>query len=267
MYEVEMYGTLFHWPDVWPIDVSIRLFDCIFTRLKQGDQGRNVSVKTELEAENESEAREVGSHVCRIESQIFAFSSDTLLTLDSTYVRVKEKASDKTTGSKTFTMDMIIAPPVTLTMIQLESALSIAQKTFKKENSDNIDLLKRAMNWYALAKIEKESKIDRFIKFWIALEVLTSNDDGKTEIRRVKNALIKVYPEIEAKIQQDGVIGSKMFNLRGEIFHEGKLSSGELKDPKLNIDTQLGQTEDILTDLLRSKLGLPLKDLSRKYFS
>jgi hypothetical protein len=267
MYEVEMYGTLFYWPDDWAIDKSIRLFDCTFTRLKRDDQGMNISVKSELEAENESEAKEVGSHACRIESQIFAFSSDTLLILDST-VRVKEKASDKMTGSLKCYFHAVLAPlPVTLTMIQLESALSKVHGTLDKENPDSIDLLKRAMNWYTLGKMEKENNTDRFIKFWIALEVLTSNDNGKTVIRRVKNALIKVYPEIEAKILQDGVIGDKMFNLRGKIFHEGKLSSGDLKDSKLNVATQLRQTEDILTDLLRFKLGLPSKALSREYFS
>jgi hypothetical protein len=136
----------------------------------------------------------------------------------------------------------------------------------KEENSDNIDLLKRAINWYTLGKMEKESNIDRFIKFWIALEVLVDNEEGN-DVQKVKNALKKMYPEIEAKIQQDGIIGSKIFSLRGKIFHEGKLSSGELQNPKLDIVIQLRQTEDILTDLLRFKLGLPSKTLSRKYFS
>lgn len=261
-YEVEMYGSLFNWPNDWTIDKSVKLIDCTFTRL---NQDKNVSVRTELKAENESDAKDVGSFICRTESEIFAFCSDTVLLLDSTFVRVKEKASDIGTGFKSFSMDMILAPSTSLTTIQLETSLSRVQETLKQKSRNELSAIERAIRWHALGEMEKESKIDRFIKFWIALEVLANTEKGN-DVQRVKNALKTVYPEIAGKIDASPIVGRYIYSVRKEIFHRGKLLSGELQGSALDVDTQLRQLEDILIDLLRHKLGLPPKSLAKRYF-
>jgi hypothetical protein len=261
IYEIEMHGSLFYWPDDWPLDKEIVCIECTFTRVSKD---KNVSIRTELEAENESKARETGLNRCRVESEIFAFSSDTMLILDSTNIRVKEKTSQLATGFASVSTNAIIAPHVDLTAEQLISALSIVQENFRK--SDSLVGLKRAIHWYTLAKLEKESKIDKFIKYWIALEVLTDKEKGN-DVQQVKNALKTAYPEIEGRIEQDGIIGRCIYALRKEIFHEGKRRSDELNDSQLDINVQLKQIEAILKDLLRYEMGLSRRDFAKQYFT
>lgn len=180
---------------------------------------RNISIKTEVRAKNESKAKDLGSQLCIAECQIFAFCSDALLILDSAFgFRVIEKASNK--AGVSMGCITVIMNSSALTTKQLESALFTTIKALK--DSDDLDYLNRAIHWRSLGKMEFGSKIDRFIKFWIALEVLVDNEDGN-DVQKVKNALKKVYPELKEKIQQDGIVGSKIFALREEIFHEGKL--------------------------------------------
>jgi hypothetical protein len=108
-YELEMRGQLLYWPDDWEVERSTRLIDCLFTRL---NQEKNISIRTEVMADNKMQARELGYHICLAESDIFAFCSDTLILLDLTWIGVKEKTSVEKTCFSKINANMIIAPQV-----------------------------------------------------------------------------------------------------------------------------------------------------------
>ena len=261
-FKIEMRGRIPYWPDDWAIGRCIEIAGCTFIR---ENQDLNLCIKTEVEANSDIEARELGYKICLTASNIFAFCYNNPVSLDETWMGVEEEISGMKTGFASYSIAAtIVKHDVTTAM--LESAISDVQRSLNAKTSEELDSLERAIRWQALGKKELKSKIDRFIKLWVALEVLVSKETGN-DVQKVKNALKALYPEIAKEIDQSEVVGRCIYALRKEIFHEGKLLPQELQDPKLNLSLQLRQLEDILNDLLRAELNLLSLNLSKKHFN
>ncbi len=238
----------------WPENKEVKLLDCSFTH---GNDPYEFFVKTEVAAENEDDARRLGCDKCEDAIDFFRFCTGEDVLTSSSQVTVRKKGSAYSTGNLSLNGGVLIASPNPLTSEQLEN-LSRAQIAIEEEqNEEKKEALKRAIHWHARGHLEMESKIDRFIKFWIGLEVLVEYEEGKNDVIKVKKCLKSLYPESD--MEKIGEVVGRIYGIRKEIVHHG------VRQPK-ELDDKLGQLENIFTDILRVRLALQPKFLAKCYF-
>jgi len=153
----------------WPEGEEVELLDCCF---KGGNSELDLIVQIEVEANDEQDAIELGLEKSEDGINLFQFCADLDVYSNSTQITVREKGSSVSTGVVTLSMGAFLASYEPL-HAQYLSNIKKAQITIGSEN-DLIrkESLVRAVHWYARGRREKDSKIDRFLMFWIALEIL-----------------------------------------------------------------------------------------------
>lgn len=249
-FKVKIPGHLYH---KWPSGEEITLADCCFT---SGNNDREFIVHTEIDAENKEQARRNGRKICLDAIHLLEFCIEEQVDLDERRVCVRRKESDITTGWLLLTTDAIIVEDSSLTTEQLEVVKDAQNALASEQNAEKKESLMRAIHWQALGRRETKSQIDRFIKFWIALEVLVEGKGNKL-VKKVKKSLTKLYPYCEEQKVRDTV--GRIYGIRGYIVHFGT------REPEF-LEEKLKQLEAILGDLLRLRLGLSFKAFAQQYF-
>jgi len=249
-FEVEVSGHLYR---KWPSGEEITLADCRFI---PSNSDREFIVQTEVEADNEEQARQAGLKTCLDAAHLLEFCIEEPVDLsESRGVQVREKGSAITTTSSFITLFGAGGVDAPLTKEQLE-AVAKAQGVIQAERDpEKRESLMRAIHWQARGRRETQSQIDRFIKFWIALEVLVEGR-GKKVVTKVKKPLIKLYPSCSEQKIAD-VVG-RIYGVRNHIVHLG------IREPQY-VAEKLRQLEDILEDLLRQRMGLDFKALAKQH--
>lgn len=262
-YSVILQGKLPAWPKNWAVGRKAKLIECIFEKIDYA-YDNNVSIMAVVESNDEEKATELGRQKCLAECNLFSLCYGYQIELDLIHIQVEDLSNSSMIYVSAGTVRSF-DPNEIMASKELEDGLSLVRKAINEKKSENLDILMRSIRWHALGEMELENKVDRFVKFWIALEVLVSKEQGNNDIKRIKNTLIAQFPENEKRIEENEVIG-RLYGLRKEIIHKGRLSSQELTEFTQDLDSQLRQLEDILHDLLKAELNLPRQDLSKKYF-
>lgn len=249
-FEVEMGGHLYR---KWPSGQEITLLGCRFV---PGNDDREFIVRAEVEADTEEVARKAGREQCRDATYLFEFCSGESVDLDESQDRVRKKGEEVTTGTISLLGDVVLVSDTSLTEEQL-AAVAKAESTIQAEQDDERkEVLKRAIHWQALGCRETQSQIDRFIKFWIALEILVEGR-GKKVVNKVTKELTGLYPHCSGEAIHH-VVGH-IYGVRCDIVHLG------MRKPEY-VKQRLDQLEDILGDLLKKRLGLGFKALAGRHF-
>lgn len=237
----------------WPEAEEVKLLGCWF---KGGNSELDLIVQIEVEAKNEEEAIQLGLEKSEDAINLFQFCADLDIYSNSTQVTVREKGTSVSTGIVTCGIGAFIASYDPLPK-QYLSNINKAQITIDSENDVvRKESLMRVAHWYARGRQEKESKIDRFLMFWIALEILVDGR-GKMVTRKVKDQLSQIYPN--RNVDKIAEVVGRIYGIRGDIVHQG------VRQPE-NLDEKLKQLEDIFSDLLTARLGLSPKYISESFF-
>jgi hypothetical protein len=251
IFKIEIPGEL--WRN-WPDDKEIKLLGCLF---KPGNDTRDFWAQTEIEAPNEEVARQLGYEMCLDATNLLEFCLGEEVSLSTTKYKVSESVANFGTGIAEVSCSastVLQIPPDEKQMEAIASAQQAIEREFEAEKKES---LIRAIHWYARGCQEKRTLIDRFIKFWIALEVLV-NGRGKKVTRKVKASLTLLYPS--ANKERIAEMVNSIYDTRGRIVHIG------IRQPQ-DLHIKLDQLENILSDLLRAKLTLPFKACSGKFFT
>jgi hypothetical protein len=251
IFEIQYSGEL---SCKWPNETEIRLLDCKFSK---GLGKFDFHIHTEVKANNSKEARQIGFPLCQDAVNLLEFCMDEPVHLKQGPVNIREKGSNVTTGLMPLLyVDIKAVRNDMPTKEQLE-AISKAQNTIESERDDEKkEALIRAIHWQARGRREKESKIDRFLYFWIALEVLVKGE-GEKVVGKIKDFLSEVYPDVNK--QKISEIVGRIYGVRADIVHFG------VRQPS-DLDVRVLQLEKIVADLLRKQLGLKFKALSEQVF-
>lgn len=248
-FEVSIPGTLYR---NWPAGEEIRLVGCVF---QPGDNARDFVVSTEVNAPDEDAARQIGRDQCVDATNLLAFCMDEQVNLEINQDHVRETEVAVSTGSISSSAGaalVVDAPPTTE---QIE-ALRQAHTTIDAEPDEvRKEALIRSIHWQARGRREVQSTLDRFINFWIALEVLVRGEGTKV-VPKVKEQMMVLYPEANEK-QVAEMIG-RIYGIRADIVHRG------ITEPQ-DFRTKLDQLEDITADLLRHRLGLSFKAFAARH--
>jgi hypothetical protein len=247
-FEVEMGGYLYC---KWPFGQEITLLGCRFVHGK-GD--REFIVRAEVEEDSEEAAWKAGREQCQNATYLFEFCTSEPVELDESQCHVRKKGEEITTGTKLIGLGADLVSNTPLTEEQLAAVAKVESIVQREQGDEEKKVLRRVIHWQALGRRETESRIDRFIKFWIALEILVG---GKDVVNKVKKELTVLYPHYSDKIIKD-VVGH-ICGVRGKILHRG------IREPE-NLEQRLNQLEDILGDVLRKRLGLDFKALAERHF-
>ncbi|MCX6670029.1 MAG: HEPN domain-containing protein, partial [Methanothrix sp.] len=135
-------------------------------------------------------------------------------------------------------------------------ALENVRSVLDQETTSEKESLIISIRWRARALRGHESEIDRFLRFWIALEVLVEGE-GQKLVDKVTLKLKGLYPRIdEQKIKR--IVGP-IYGMRGNIVHQG------IHCPQ-DLTQELIQLECIYDDLLKEKLGIEPNHSSNEHF-
>jgi hypothetical protein len=249
-FEVEMGGHLYC---KWPSGQEITLLGCRFVS-SNGD--REFTVRAEVEADTEEATRKAGREQCLDATYLFEFCTSEPVDLDESQDHVRKKGGEITTGTKSIGIGTDLVSNTPLTEEQLAAVAKTESTVQREQNTEGKEMLKRAIHWQALGRREIESQIDRFIKFWIALEILVEGK-GKYVVNKVTEELTALYPHCSDKRIRD-VLG-RIYGVRIAIVHYG------IREPE-NLEQRLNQLKDILGDVLRKRLGLGFKALAERHF-
>lgn len=248
-FKIEIPGYLYC---KWPSGKEIMLMGCCFT---PGNNDREFVVQTKINAENEEQARKNGRKICFDATHLLEFCIGESVYLDESRERIRKKGNDVTTGRKSFSLNAVLIKNSPLTAEQLEAVEKAHNALTSEKDAEKKESLLRAIHWQAIGRRETKSQIDRFIKFWIALEVLVEGK-GKDLVRKIEEPLLKLYPSCPEKKIKD-VVG-RIYGIRVKIVHYG------IREPE-SVEEKLKQLEAILGDLLRLRLGLNFKALAQQY--
>jgi len=249
-FEVEMGGHLYR---KWPSGQEITLLGC---RFAPGGNEREFVVRVEVEADTEEAARKAGREQCQNATYLFEFCTGESVDLDESRDRVKQKGEKVTTGMISGCAFATIVSNKPLNEQQLAAVVGAESIIQREQDDERKEVLKRAIYWQALGRRETQSQIDRFIKFWIALEILVEEGYSTVPLK-AKRGLTGLYPQCD-KERINNVVG-RIYDVRGKIVHHG------IREPE-NLKQRLNQLEDILGDLLRKRLGLDFKALAGRHF-
>ena len=251
IFEVKISGKLYrHWPN----EENFNLIDCHFA---DGNSIREFYINTEVEAIGKDDAKDHGLHKCLAAFRLFKFCIDEQVELDCSHIIVKEKGLSISTHTKTFKTNAILVKDEPLTAEQLEAIHKVETMFETEKDDEKKEILKCAIHWFELGKLETQSKIDRFIKFWIALEVLVEGRGSKV-VSKIETKLTPLYPNIFNNQKNSETLG-RMYGVRANIVHYG------LREPA-ELDKSLELLESIMFDLLREQFGFNSKYLAKKFF-
>jgi hypothetical protein len=252
IFEVKIPGELYR---NWLVDKELSFLNCLFT---QGSSARKFFVHAEVEAKDEKEARQLGRKMCQDATDLLEFCMSEQVDLSPRQEHIKEKGA---AGETAFVSIQVIpaakgdenAPP---TAEQLKT-IAKAQTTIEAEKDvEKKEALMRAIHWQARGRRDTESKIDRFVKFWIALEALVGFIGKKAS--NLKKQLVELYPGVNE--QQIRRVANQLYDVRCNIVHQG------VHNPQ-GLETKLVQLENIVADLLSARLDLTFKALAQPFFS
>lgn len=234
----------------WPKTETIKLLNCIF---KPEQKKRDFLVQTDVEAEDEENAKVVGRRNCKDAINFFELIIQEQILLDNNYEEIKKENEPITQVSNYLPSKVTITSPTPLSNSQIKE-IKNAQNIINDLDEEQHEILIKSLHWWANGEREKD-RIDRYIKFWISLEILV---DGKGQklVKKVKEQLIQLYPNSDEENIRELV--GRIFGLRGNIVHEG------LREPQ-EVINYTHQLEAILEDLLSSRLNLQFKAKAEKY--
>lgn len=249
VFQVEIPGELYR---NWPTNTEIKLLDCLFI---PGNNSREFFIRVDVLADGEEIARQIGRELCLDAAHLLEFCMSEEVNLSATNDRVSQKGAWCGTGSSSIRTSAAIVLQIPPTTEQMKS-ITRAQAAFQTETDpEKKESLLRAIHWQASGRQEIQSAIDRFIKFWIALEIVVSGEGPKV-VRKVKEQLMGLYPKADEQRLTE-IIG-RIYGVRADIVHFGMRQSQDLYD-------KLGQLESILEDLLRARLDLEFKALAERF--
>ena len=246
-FEIKIPGSLY---SLWPSGEEITLIDCYFAA---GNADREFMVSTEVDVESEEEARRVGREKCQDATNLLELCIGAPLNLHEKGEQVRGERGTVSFSNAHTRFSIVNAP---LAKEQLEAAAKAQSAIQAEQDPEKKEALFRAIHWQALARWETKSKIDRFIKFWIALEVLVEGE-GRKLVPKGSHPLQELYPHYLPEQIKD-VVG-RIYGVRADIVHFGVRKPQELEE-------KLKQLEDILSDLIRQRLGLEFRALAKKHF-
>ncbi len=265
IFEVKLKGTLYR---KWEPNQEISLADCKFTDfvftdciskncgLARRENNREFIISTEVEANNEQEAEQLGIKRCSDATFIFEFCINEQVDLKPEQICLKERGKEAKLKRTSETTIEVVGNEA-LNDEQLD-ALKKALNAINGENDAVKDeSLIRAISWQGYGKREKKNKIDRFIKFWIALEILVEGS-GKGVVRKIIESLEPLYPNVFGDEKNREIVG-RIYGIRTDIVHFG------VQQPQ-DLDMILQQLENILADLLGHRLGLTFKASAKQHF-
>ncbi|MBN1904068.1 MAG: hypothetical protein JW927_03130 [Deltaproteobacteria bacterium] len=248
-YLITMRGNLFR---PWPPGEEIKLLSCKFT---PGDKSCDFEVQVEISAKDDNEAMNIGRDMCSDAVDLLEFCLDEQTFLNSREIYLKPLESSEGTGICDFGLHLCAVdnkPPSEEQMAAIRKVINIYNEN---KGFENQEILARIIHWQASGRRESQSDIDRFLKFWIALEVLVGGA-GKVVVKKIKKHLASLYDNINT--QNVGELIGRIYGVRCAIFHFGIRHPNELKK-------RLKELEDIFNDLLRSKLGLEFKAFAKRH--
>jgi len=245
-----MKGNLYR---AWPENKEIILINCNFN---PGKKKRDFIVKTQIKASNKNEARILGKRNCYDSVNLLEFCIGEKIKLDNNFEEINNMTEDKKESNVHLLSKLEIVNELsTLTDKQLKEIKKVQKKLLNTEKEKKLILIK-SLHWWALGKRESDN-IDRFIKLWIALEVLVEGR-GKKVVNKVKEDLRKLYPYFD-QTNGNELVG-KIYGMRGDIVHKG------FRDPRDVMEKTL-QLETIFEDLLNLHLNTKFKELTKVYLT
>lgn len=247
-YTFKMRGKLLR---PWPKTETIKLLDCIF---KPGPKKRDFFIQTEVYADEQENAKISGRRNCKDAINFFELIIQEQILLDNNYEEIKKENENSTQVSNYLPSKITITNPNLLSNSQIKE-IKKAQNIINDLDEEQHEILIKSLHWWANGKREQD-RIDQYIKFWIALEILVEGK-GQKLVKKVKEQLIQLYPNSDEKNIRELV--GRIFGLRGNIVHKG------LREPQ-EVINYTRQLETILEDLLSSRLNLQFKVKAEKYF-
>jgi hypothetical protein len=251
VFQVEIPGQLYRY---WPGNKEIKLLNCLFT---PGDGSRDFIVRTAVQAADEDIARQTGRELCLDVTHLLEFCMNEEVDLSTTNDKISLLGASAGTGGTSISTSAATVLPIPPTTDQMESIAKAEAALEAETDAERRESLLRAIHWQALGRREVQSAIDRFMKFWIAIEVLVKGE-GKYVVPKIKDQLMSLYPKAnEQKVAE--TIG-RIYGVRADIVHFG------IRQPQ-NLHGKLEQLESILSDLLRTALGLKFKALAGRFLA
>lgn len=247
-YTVEMQGN---WTRAWP-NQPIPFLDCVFNGDESVSRG-GFRVFTEIQAQNDEEARHQGRERIEEACYFFEFCLGGSMLLVPNQVATRREGSIVSEVAISVGMQATVYSPTPPTPHDLQRLNDVQNKI--KQN----DCLRRVIRWWGEARRETEP-IDRFIKLWVAFEVLTKSQYGSKQfIGNAKECLAKLYPNHDkVKIAQ---LVNKLKETRSDVFlHKGEWDIQKAQSQGLIL-------EAVLEDLLTEYFGLPAKQEVGRYLS
>lgn len=238
----------------WPAGRQIKLLSCKFT---QGSGPRDFEIQAEATAKDDNEAMQVGREMCSDAADLLEFCLGEQVFLNPREIHVKPQKGTKGTGLFNMGLHLEVTAGIPPSEEQMEIIKKVETIFDEKNDSERQELLARVIHWQASGRRETQSDIDRFLKFWIALEVLVGGA-GKAVVGKIKKQLGSLYQDTDT--QKVAELIGRIYGVRCDIFHFG------VRRPQ-QLNMRLQQLEDIVRDLLRTRLGLEFKAFARQHLS
>jgi hypothetical protein len=234
----------------WPKDVKVDLDGCSFS---EGGSSRNFLARTEVQANNQDEAMLNARQKCDDAANILEFLIGRCVILSSSNITIKRKGESHALGICSLGCNACISGDITNKELH---ALENVRSALDKETASEKKSLAISIRWRARALREHESEIDRFLRLWIALEVLVEGE-GQKLVDKVTFKLKGLYPKVdEQKIKR--IVGP-IYGMRGDIVHKG------IHRPQ-DLNQELVRLGCIYDDLLKEKLSIESSHSSAEHF-
>lgn len=244
LFEISIPGRMYSY---WPDDKEIHFNECKF---EKGEKEFEFIVKTNVDAENIESAREEGREKCQDAIDLLKFCIGEPLELSNSVDHIREHGAKVSTGTCSIQGNAIIVNRNPVRLDQLDMVSNV--NNILKQKDQNERKLLSICNSLALEGRDISiSKTDRYGKIWDALESLAGKDN------KIPKEIFSIYPNVNKQKVYELI--NKLKDIRGEIHHEAA------RNPD-NLDERLEQIDNIFTDILRHKLNLECKKLSKKYF-
>lgn len=240
-FEVMIPATIFK---AWPEGKVLEVMDVKVT-LRKGSKF-NLEIFTRLAEQDEQSALVVARK--RIEDALNFVSvcvgDQMQVVLSKSEDRIREISSEVWTGTSRIAMSATLTDSKPID----ESAFPAVESGYQnltKLPSEDLELTKTVLRWRDKG-IREENRIDKFLAYWISLEILVHGRGKDVKIKVVSN-LTKATPHIDEAKTKD-VVG-RIYGVRGDIVHVGVMEHAEL-------EIRTNQLKEILDALTRAKIGL-----------
>jgi len=230
---------------IWPINKTLKILSVTIAG-KGGDSKSAVEIRTTVVAPDKETAFGLGRRKIGDAINFLHIASEGEIKISPlTDARVREIGSKIKTGFATATSRAYIeAPPEPLNE-KMFSTLSKAGQEINSLGKEEIGSLITGLRWWEKG-VREENAIDRFLAYWIALEVLVEGQ-GDALVKKVTNQLISITPKV-VRMTLKKKIG-QIYGVRGKIVHYGVMEPEKLAE-----NTEL--LKKVLESLIRHKMGL-----------